>query len=140
MLLLAANSSSTASDGALMKSVAIGQSLVGGSRVKKPRLTALIGGAQVNHASPIMAQDSNCLSSNAIPMKPRKDPTSPPRLYRPKQMSSERPLWLMGGANYASTLIPIITSDSKLLLLDNASSYLTKSKNHTTPSHLQSQA
>ena len=67
MLLLAANSS-TASDGALMKSVAIGQSLVGGSRVIKPPLTALIGGAQVNHASPIMAQDSNCLSNNAIQM------------------------------------------------------------------------
>ena len=63
MLLLAANSSSTASDGALMKSVAIGQSLVGGSRVIKPRLTALIG-----VASPTMAQDSNCLSSNAIQM------------------------------------------------------------------------
>ena len=73
--LVAANSSSTASDGTLMKSVAIGQSLVGGSRVIKPRLTALIiGGAQENHASPIMAQDSNCLSSNAIQMKPRKDP------------------------------------------------------------------
>ena len=68
MLLLAANSSSTASDGALMKSVAIGQSLVRGSRIIKPRLTALIGGAKVNHASPIMAQDSNSLSSNAIQM------------------------------------------------------------------------
>ena len=68
LLLVAANSSSTASDGTLMKSVAIGQSLVGDSRVIKPRLTALIGGAQENHASPIMAQDSNCLSSNAIQM------------------------------------------------------------------------
>ena len=68
MLLLAANSSSTASDGALMKSAAIGQSLVGGSRIIKPRLTAPIGGAQVNHASPIIAQDSNSLSSNAIQM------------------------------------------------------------------------
>ena len=68
LLLVAANSSSTASDGTLMKSVAIGQSLVGGSRVIKPRLTALIGGAQEKHASPIMAQDSNCLSSNAIQM------------------------------------------------------------------------
>ena len=68
LLLVAANSSSTASDGTLMKSVAIGQSLVGGSRVIKPRLTALIGGPQENHASPIMAQDSNCLSSNAIQM------------------------------------------------------------------------
>ena len=68
MLLLAANSSSTVSDGAIMKSVAIGQSLVGGGCIIKPRLTALIGGAQVNNASPIMAQDSNCLSSNVIQM------------------------------------------------------------------------
>ena len=51
-----------------MKSVAIGQSLVGGSRIIKPRLTELMGGVHVNHASPIMAQDSNSLSSNAIQM------------------------------------------------------------------------
>ena len=44
----------------------------------------------------------------------------------------------MGGANYASTQISIIISDSKLLL-DNASSYLTKPKDIITPPHLQSQ-
>ena len=60
LLLVAANRSSTASDGTLMKSVAIGQSLVGGSRVIKPRLTALIGGAQENHGSRLELSVKQC--------------------------------------------------------------------------------
>ena len=61
-----------------MKSVAIGQSLVRDSRVIKPRLTALIlGGAQVNHASPIMAQDLELSVKQCDPDVTKKGPHQP---------------------------------------------------------------